>query len=204
MTLIGNLFGGSKPKENENVYVEEDKTPSAPHLDAWTPPEDDFATAEISEEEAEEINFSSETGTPSAEILSLEEFKETLAKMSEMGVAMTHIQAVLIDPEGNSIHGMGLDALYETMLEIPWLRSCLSPNSNWLLRLSAIAIFSKTYLEGIRLEIAVKKRAMKQQKRQEQEETQSKEVIVGVLNPEKGEFEHLGMDVSNMQAVGGD
>lgn len=196
---IGSLFGKSEPRSNENIKVEEKPEPVGSHLDDWKAPEDDLKTAEIQPDEKADLESSSSSIGSTSDLMSLEEFKASIQTMSELGAVLSMIQAVRIDANGNPIHESGLEAIYETCLEVPWLRICLNPNSSWLTRFIAIATFSATYAVGIKAELQEKRQAAKQARAEAAKAQEAaKNEVVGSFNEETEDFDHIGMSPAQM------
>lgn len=196
MLNIGSLFGKSEQRSNENINVEEKPEPVTSHLDAWQAPDDDLNTDEIQPDEKADLESSSSSIGSTSDLMSLEEFKASIQTMSELGAVLSTIQAVRIDANGNPIHESGLEAIYETCLEVPWLRICLNPSSSWLTRFIAIATFSATYTVGIKAELQEKRQAARAEAAKAQEA--AKNEVVGSFNEETEDFDHIGMSPAQM------
>lgn len=76
------------------------------------------------------------------EVISKEQFREGFVGVFHVGHRLSKLNALAIDGERVSVAHGAADALYETALDVSWLRWLISPGNKWVQRAFAMGAFA--------------------------------------------------------------
>lgn len=117
---------------------------------ATTDPEPTHFDHLIGEAEAEEVQNSIDTT-----ILSQKDFRKSFVGMHGMASAMTGMKSIAL-PNSHineeTAHEVA-DTIYETILDIPMLRSMLQPNNKWIGRAFVMVAYAQGMRGAVRAEL---------------------------------------------------
>ena len=95
--------------------------------------------------------------------ISKDEFYVGVAALMQFGGVATKLKSLPIKPEEEEDARLAVDALYDTAVDVPWLHFLVEPGNKWVQRALCIGVFVKGKYEVVRLEIAGRKLASKEQ-----------------------------------------